>query len=134
MISKIHFHFFPPPCHQLAMHEKNDLFLSPHTNSIPYCFRSQSAFVLSSTSSLSTQYDMDSMQSCSAERPADCSLLKWNWFPGQHQHVVPPLRTFKPGRSTNNIVAQEEVQKLSDSNSHFTGIFFFKPFINLFWN
>ncbi|VDK70731.1 unnamed protein product [Litomosoides sigmodontis] len=81
---------------------------------------SQSAFALSSTSSLLTQCDVDSVQSSSAERPADCSFSKWNWFPGQHQHAVPSLRTSKPGRSTNTIVTQEEAQKLNDSNSHFT--------------
>uniref|UniRef100_A0A0R3RHJ8 Non-specific serine/threonine protein kinase n=1 Tax=Elaeophora elaphi TaxID=1147741 RepID=A0A0R3RHJ8_9BILA len=81
---------------------------------------SQSAFALSSTSSLSTQYDADSSQSYSAERSADCSALKRNWFPGQHQHAVPCLRTFKPGRSANDIVSPEEVQKLNGSNSQYT--------------
>ncbi|VBB26560.1 unnamed protein product [Acanthocheilonema viteae] len=79
---------------------------------------SQSAFALSSTSSLSTQHDADSLQSYSAERSTDCLFLKRNWFPGQHQHSA--LRTFKPGHSTNSIVTQEEVQKLSSSNSYFT--------------
>ncbi|CAG9535669.1 unnamed protein product [Cercopithifilaria johnstoni] len=81
---------------------------------------SKSAFALSSTSSLSTQYDADSLQSYSAERSADCSFLKRNWFSGQHQHAVPSLRTFKPGHSANNIVTQEDMQKLNGSNSHFT--------------
>ncbi|EJD76625.1 CBR-TAG-333 protein [Loa loa] len=75
---------------------------------------SQSAFVLSSTSSLLTQYDADSVQSYSAELHADCSFLKRNCFDGQlHQHAVPSLRTFKPGCSASDIVTQE-------SNSLFT--------------
>uniref|UniRef100_A0A1I8ECI0 Uncharacterized protein n=1 Tax=Wuchereria bancrofti TaxID=6293 RepID=A0A1I8ECI0_WUCBA len=74
---------------------------------------SQSAFALSSTSSLSTQHDADSLQSYIADQSADSLILKRN------QHAVPSLRTFKPGRSANGVVTQEEVQKLNGSNSHF---------------
>ncbi|VDK87295.1 unnamed protein product [Onchocerca ochengi] len=81
---------------------------------------SQSAFAFSSTSSLSTQYDSNSLQSYSAERPADCSFLKRNWFTGPLQHAVSSLHTFKPGRSAKDLIAQEEIQKLNGSNLHFT--------------
>ncbi|VDO24120.1 unnamed protein product, partial [Brugia timori] len=79
---------------------------------------SQSALALSSTSSLSTQHDANSLQSYIADQSADCLILERN------QHAVPSLRTFKPGRSANGVVTQEEVQKLNGSNSHFRGISF----------
>ncbi|KAM3716912.1 Protein sprint [Dirofilaria immitis] len=82
---------------------------------------SQSAFVLSSTSSLSTQHDADSLQSYSIERSADCPFLKRNLFTRPlHQHAIPSLHTFKPGHSAKDIVSQEEMQNLSNSNLHFT--------------
>ncbi|VDN03039.1 unnamed protein product [Thelazia callipaeda] len=78
---------------------------------------SQSAFALSSTSSLSTQgVHQDSMHSDISV--ANCSFSKRNRFTEHlnQQFPAPLLRTFKPGRSIIDIVDQEKMQKLTSAN------------------
>uniref|UniRef100_A0A915PMN2 DUF3741 domain-containing protein n=1 Tax=Setaria digitata TaxID=48799 RepID=A0A915PMN2_9BILA len=83
---------------------------------------SQSAFALSSTSSLSTQYDCpDSLQPDRID--VDDSLPKRKWFTGHphpRHHATPSLLTFKPGRSANDIATQEEMQKLDGTTLRFS--------------